>query len=311
MLSRRQLILLVLLTLVWGLNWPVMKLGVGGFPPLSFRTLSMWLGLPVLAVALLVLRIPFRLPAGPGGAHWRELAWLTFTNMVIWHACIILAVNSLSSGRAAILGYTMPIFSALFGAVAYNNVLSRRSWFGVGAATLGVFLLLWHEFNRLSGNPGAVGLALVAAAGWAIGTQSLRRTRLAVPTLTISFWMTALTSVVMTALAFALESPEWFAMPQGTLFAVAYNAILVFGFAHAVWFMLARDLPPVASTLSVMMIPVLGVFSGAIWLGETIHWQDIVAVGLMALSILSALWPGKTASPARQESAHSEANSQR
>ncbi len=295
MLNRRQLVLLVLLTLVWGLNWPVMKLGVGGFPPLSFRTVSMWLGLPVLAVALLVLRLPFRLPAGPGYAHWRELVWLAFTNMMIWHACIILAVSSLSSGRAAILGYTMPIFSALFGALAYDNRLSSRSWLGVGAAATGVLLLLWHEFSRLAGTPAGVGLALVAAAGWAVGTQSLRRTRLPVPTLTLSFWMTALTATVMTVLALATESPDWEAMPAGTLFAVAYNAVLVFGFAHAVWFVLARDLPPAASTLSVMMIPVLGVFSGAAWLKETIHWQDLAAVGLMAGSILSALGPGNAA----------------
>ena len=38
-LNRRQLILLVLLTLVWGFNWPVMKLGVTDYPPLAFRML--------------------------------------------------------------------------------------------------------------------------------------------------------------------------------------------------------------------------------------------------------------------------------
>ena len=55
-LTRQQLILLVLLTLVWGLNWPVMKLGVTGYPPLTFRALSMWLGLPVLGLALAAAR---------------------------------------------------------------------------------------------------------------------------------------------------------------------------------------------------------------------------------------------------------------
>ena len=51
-LSRRQLVLLILLTLVWGINWPIMKLGVTGFPALTFRTISMWIGLPVLALVL-------------------------------------------------------------------------------------------------------------------------------------------------------------------------------------------------------------------------------------------------------------------
>jgi drug/metabolite transporter (DMT)-like permease len=73
--------------------------------------------------------------------------------------------------------------------------------------------------------------------------------------------------------------------------AMVFNAVLVFGFAHAAWFYLARSLPPVASTLSVMLIPVLGVFSGALWLGEVLHWQDWAAVVLMVVSICSVLWP--------------------
>jgi drug/metabolite transporter (DMT)-like permease len=74
---------------------------------------------------------------------------------------------------------------------------------------------------------------------------------------------------------------------------VAYNAVLIFGYAHAAWFYLARSLPPVASTLSVMFIPVLGTFSGAIWLGEVLHWQDWAAVVLMVVAIASVLWPAK------------------
>jgi drug/metabolite transporter (DMT)-like permease len=74
-----------------------------------------------------------------------------------------------------------------------------------------------------------------------------------------------------------------------------FNAVLVFGFAHAAWFYLARGLPPVASTLSVMLIPVLGVFSGAIWLNEILHWQDWAAVALMMVSIACVLWPAKPA----------------
>jgi len=69
----------------------------------------------------------------------------------------------------------------------------------------------------------------------------------------------------------------------------------VFAFAQAAWLMLARELPPVASTLSVMFIPVLGVFSGAWWLGEQLHWQDWAAVGLVMLSIGSVLLPNRAA----------------
>lgn len=286
-LSRSQLALLVGLTLSWGLNWPIMKLGVTGYPPLAFRGISIWLGLPVLGLALVMLKVPFTIPR----RHWRELLLLSVTNMFIWHACIILAVRHLSSGRAAILGYTMPIFSAVIGALLFKAGLGRRGWLGVSAAALGVVLLLWHEMTGLAGNPLGVGLALVAASTWALGTQLLRRTTIEVPTLAISFWMTALTAVVVTVLSALFERPQWQAPSQATWLAILFNGVVIFGFAHAAWFSLARGLPPLASTLSVMFIPVLGVFSGAVWLGEVLHWQDFTAVALMVVAIASVLWP--------------------
>ncbi|MFZ2737258.1 MAG: DMT family transporter [Burkholderiaceae bacterium] len=289
-LTRQQLIALILLTLVWGVNWPVLKIGVTNYPPLTFRMLCIWLGLPVLALALVFLKTPFRVPR----SQWRELFWLALSNMLIWHGLIIVAVKSLSSGRAAILGYSMPIFSAVIGMFLFGNQLLPRAWAGVAAATVGVLLLLWHEFNNMAGSPISVFYALFAAMTWALGTHLLRRTQMTVPTLTISFWMTALTAVVMTVLSLLFERSEWKMPMPNTWGAVLYNAVLIFGFAHAVWFYLARTLPPVASSLSVMMIPILGVFSGAWWLGEILHWQDWAAVILMVIALGSVLLPART-----------------
>ena len=294
-LTPTQLWLLVGLTLIWGINWPIMKLGVGGgFPPLTFRAMSMWIGIPVLAIGLLALKVPFTIPRGDAdqpSKFWRELLILAVFNMFIWHGCIIVAVTLLSSGRAAILGYTMPIFSAMIGAWFFADKLSARGWLGVGSAAVGVLLLLTHEFGKLAGAPLGVLLALIAASTWALGTQLLRRTSMPVATLTISFWMTVLTAIVMTILSITTEQVRW-RMPSATeWFSILFNAILIFGFAHSTWFYLARSLPPVASTLSVMLIPILGVFSGALWLGEMLFWQDWAAVALMVVAIGSVLWP--------------------
>lgn len=285
----RQIALLVLLTLVWGLNWPIMKLGVTHFPPLSFRTLSMWLGLPVLWLATRWLKIPLHIPR----SEWSELVKLTVTNMIVWHVVAIVAIQALSSGRAAILGYTMPIFSALWGVAMFGQRLAPRQIAGVAAAALGVALLLWHELGRMAGKPwGAAGM-LFAAAVWALGTQQLRRTALRTPTLAIVFWMTVVTTLAMTSLATLLERDRW-TMPSDVVWiTIVFNAVLIFGFAQPAWLVLARALPPIASTLSVMLIPVLGVLSGAWWLGEVLHWQDFAAIVLMLAAIASVLMPGR------------------
>ena len=290
-LSSQQKMLLILLTLVWGLNWPVMKLGVTGFPPLTFRTLCMWLGLPLLWLFLRFKGTPLRIAR----VHWRELGVLTVFNMLFWHTLAILAIQTLSSGRAAILGYTMPVFSAVLGALWFGQRLGVRAWAGVAAAAGGVTLLLWHEVSAMAGKPEGVAMMLVAAATWALGTQLLRRTRIEAPTLAISFWMLVITTVWMTVVALLFEAEAWVAPTPTVWAAIVYNAIGVFAFAQVVWLSLARDLPPIASTLSVMMIPVLGVFSGALWLGERLHWQDWAAVGLVLLAIAMVLWPPRSA----------------
>ena len=288
-LTRRQLTLLVLLTLVWGMNWPIMKFGVTGFPPLTFRAICIWLGLPVLAGFLAWRGIPFAIPR----RYWRELLLLAISNMLFWHTLAILAIQSLSSGRAAILGYTMPVFSAVIGALWFGQRLAPRAWGGVAAAALGVMLLLWHEITTLSGRPLGVAMMLVAASAWALGTQLMRRTRIEAPTLAISFWMTLMTALWLSMLSVLFERSAWVAPNPAQWGAIVYNALGVFAFAQVVWLMMARDLPPVASTLSVMFIPVLGVFSGAWWLGEVLHWQDWAAVALVMLSIASVLWPSR------------------
>jgi drug/metabolite transporter (DMT)-like permease len=105
--------------------------------------------------------------------------------------------------------------------------------------------------------------------------------------------MTVLTTLWISLLAISFEQPRWSWPTPPVWGAVVYNAIGVFAFAQVAWLSLARDLPPVASTLSVMFIPVLGVFSGAWWLGEVLHWQDWAAVVLVLLAIASVLWPSR------------------
>lgn len=280
---------MTVLTLVWGINWPIMKVGVTGYPPLAFRTLSMWLGLPVLWAVLCLRGVPFAIAR----RDWRELAALTITNMVVWHILAILAVQALSSGRAAILGYTMPIFSALFGVALFGERLRPRFVVGLVAAAVGVTLLLWHEFDSLAGKPLAAFGMLVAAAVWGLGTQQMRRTTIAAPTLAIIFWMTFATALVMSTATILVERDRWALPPTPTIASIAYNGIMIFGFAQPIWLILARNLPPVASSMSVMLIPVLGTISGAWWLHEQLHWQDGAAIVLVLAAIASVMWPSR------------------
>ena len=272
-----------------------MKAGVADFPPLTFRALSMALGLPLLWAILRLRGVPLAIPR----VHCRELASLTVTNMVGWHVLTILSVTALSSGRAAILGYTMPIWSALWGYALYGQRLAPRQLVGIGAAALGVTFLVWHELAQFAGRPLAAFGMLAAAAIWALGTQQMRHTRMTeTPTLAIVFWITALAAVAITLLAVAFETGRWHAPSTVVWGAVVINAVGVFAFAQVVWLVLARELPPIASTMSIMLVPVLGTLSGAWWLHEALHWQDGAAIALLLVAIAAVMWPARRDQPA-------------
>jgi len=287
-LPARDLGLLALLTLLWGLNWPIMKIGVTDFAPMSFRSLSMIGGLPVL---WLVVR-------SRGGSlrvareHWRELSMVAATNMVIWFILAMYGVKLLSSGRAAILGYTMPIWSALIGWVVFSERPSLRLGLGVAGAAAGVGLLLASELDAITGRPLGTLCMLGAAFVWGFGAHLMRRRRQDTDVFVITFWSLAISLAVCGSLALVLEHDQWVRWPNAPEWgALAYNAVLIFGVSQVIWFRLATLLPPVASGLSVMMIPVVGLFSGMAMLGEQPHWQDLAARACILAAIATVLLP--------------------
>jgi drug/metabolite transporter (DMT)-like permease len=223
----------------------------------------------------------------PAGAKMTVIR-LAIPNMLIWHSMIIIGVKLLSSGRAAILGYTMPAWAVLSGLIFFGDRISRSALVGIALAMSGALLLLSSEFSRLSGQPVGTVLALIAAAGWGFGTVLMKRTQLDMPTISLTFWMLSFTTVIMAMLALIFEYPAMRIPNLIEWAAIIYNSAIIFGFAHVVWFRLARILPPVASSLSVMFIPVLGTFSGAWILGEVPHWQDYVAM-LLILGAMSTV----------------------
>ncbi len=287
-LSLKDSLLLIGLTLFWGINWPIMKAGVRDFAPMTFRALCMVGGIGVLALIIKQAKLSFRVPR----EYWRELFFIGLTNMVFWYVLSIYGVKLLSSGRAAILGYTLPIWTAIFGITLFKSgeQVSTRLWFGVASAAVGVGFLLSGEFANIAGKPLGALCMLCAAAVWAIGTHLMRRRKQSTNVIVVTFWCLLLSLIICGLFAFMVERDQW-VRPPNTIewLAIGFNAIVVFGFCQVAWFRLASILPPVASGLSVMLIPVIGLFSGTVMLGEVPHWQDYVALASILIAIATVL----------------------
>lgn len=280
-LSRQHLQILLGMTLIWGMNWPVMKYAVSHYPPLSFRFFCMVLGIFAICGVAKAMNVSLKVPR----EHLPAIALLTLPNMIGWHLFCILGVSELSSGRSAILGYTMPVWAVLAGLI-WGNKVPARGWFGLVCSMVAMALLLSAELQSLTGSPKGVALMATAAACWGLGTAMIRRYNLPIHAITFTHAMLLPTAVVMGLAAFFIEGTAH-GLPDGLSqwWPIFYNAFGVFAFCQVGWFFLAKSLPPIASSLSVMVIPVVGVMSGAFFLGETPHVNDYIALGLILLSM--------------------------
>jgi drug/metabolite transporter (DMT)-like permease len=276
---------LIGLTLAWGLNWPIMKFSLRELSPLYFRAATMSGGALLLAAWFSARGHDMRLPR----ESWLPVAALALPNVLGWHLFSILGVQELASGRAAILGFTMPIWTALLAVLFFGETLTRRVAVGAASAAAAIALLVAHEFASLAGRPLGIVWMQIAALSWAMGTILMRRTKLALSTQAITVWMMLLSSAGFWLVAPVFEPwPRWqFSAPMWL--ALAWGVAINYGIAQVVWFGLARTLPPTASAFSIMAVPLVGTVSAIVLLGEVPRWQDWAAALFVILAISSAL----------------------
>ena len=291
-LSRKQLLALLVLTLMWGINWPMMKLSLRELQPLHFRALTMSLG--VLGLLLYFRLRDVRLMPRDW-SEWRAILILALPNMLGWHGLSIYGLQQLSSGRAAILGFTMPVWTVLLGVLFYRERLSRRLVVAVLAVLAAIGLLLANELTNLAGRPVGILWMQGAAICWALGTIWTRRLPTTLPTEALIVWMMAFGAVSMGVLAALLEPAQNYAFSTPVWLSLAYGVLINYGAAQVLWFSLARALPPSTSAMSVMAIPLLGIMSATVIVGEWPHWQDFAAVGCVMLAIAAVLLPRRGA----------------
>lgn len=289
-MTPRQLWALLALTLMWGINWPMMKLSLQSMPPLHFRAITMTGG-TIWMMGYLYLK---GVQLWPRKDQWASLALLAIPNMLGWHTFAILGVKELASGRAAILGFTMPVWTVLISVLFLGEKLSRRVAFAVLCALTAITLLVWQEFATITGRPLGVLWMEIAAISWAIGTLMIRRTQLALSAYAVTIWMMVMTSAALWIIAIMAEPWPFNPMPQYSWQfwgSMAYGVFINYGIAQLIWFGLAKNLPPATSAMSVMAVPLIGTLSATLIVGEQPHWQDYAAIIFVMLAIASVLLP--------------------
>jgi drug/metabolite transporter (DMT)-like permease len=281
--------LLVLLAVVWGLSWPVMKIALDEISVWALRAL----GFSLSALSLFALiRLQGRSPAIPRGVAWLHVAIASVFNVIGFGLFSSYAQLSATTSRVVIVNYSMPVWGSLMAWLILGERLDVRAGIGLVLCIGGLSTLVYPVASTQSAS--GLLLALGCSLCWAAGTVYMRWVRIPGDLLAVAAWQIAIGAVVFGGGYLIVQGlPVWAPIsPQATL-AVLYNGLIGTGLAYILWFAIIERLPTAIASLGALLNPVVGVASSMLILGERPTLPDIVGFALIFAAAGCVLLPSR------------------
>lgn len=285
-LPRAGFLLLGALTLFWGTNWPAMKIVLGELSPWGFRLLCLLpAGLALLGIARasgLNLRVPRR-ELGP------LLVCAAFA-ITGWHLFTAYGLVHIPAGRAAIIAFTMPLWAALLAVPLLGEALTRRKLLGLALGLAGLACLLGPDIAVLGTAPLGAGLILAAAFSWGLGSLLFKRFAWTTPVAVLTGWQLLAGGLPVVIGALLIEGlPDVGSLSIEALTALAYTVALPMILCQWAWFKLVSLFPAAIAAIGTLAIPVVGVLSSALILGEPVGPAEAAALVLVCAGLAIVL----------------------
>jgi drug/metabolite transporter (DMT)-like permease len=283
---RRAIPLVVLLTIVWGTNWPLFAYAVREVSVWTFRSVSvLGAGLVLLAWAKWQghrLRI--------AREHWGTLVASALVYLVVWNVASTYAALAIPSGQAAILGFTMPLWLAAASWIFWRQQPQARVMAALALGSAGVGLLIWRGADAYAAAPTGFALGLAAALGWALGTLILKARPIAAPSIVTTGWQLVIAAIPITLGALHFGSGSWFLPSASTVLVIADITLVPMAIGNVAWFSIVNLLPANVAGLMSVMVPVVAMVSGAWIHGEPLGLLQWTAASSCVAGLLLVLW---------------------
>ena len=291
-LPRRALLALLVLSLIWGYNWVVMKQVARLASPLDFSAIRTVLGAAALFAAMRALGRPLQRIPGRDVVVLGLLQTAAFTLLIQW------ALVHGGAGKTAVLVYTMPFWLAPLATWLLGERIGRGQWIATGVAAAGLVMIL--EPWSMGGSASSILLAMGGGLCWALATVVAKRLRQrqTVDLLALTAWQMLFGSIALCIAALLVPSRPIDATPY-FFGALAFNALFATGLAWLLWLYVLQHLPAAVAGLSALGIPAIGVLSGWLQLGERPSPSEMAGMGLIGLALALISLPGLRRPPSR------------
>ncbi|GAA1260398.1 EamA family transporter [Kitasatospora nipponensis] len=281
-MSPRHIALAVLVAAVWGLNFVLIDIGLKNFPPLLF-----------CALRFAVVAVPAVFLVGRPGVRWRWILAVGLVLGVVKFGALFLGMHAgMPAGLSSLVLQSQAIFTALFAAAMLRERPAPQRVAGLAIASAGI-LLAAADLGPVG--PGkAFALVIAAAAAWGLSNVLTRK---AAPPdmLRWMVWVSAVPPLPLLALSLVVEGPRADLHALAAITPVGLGTVLYVGllstlFGFAAWGFLLRTYDASAVAPYSLLVPVFGMSSAWLLLGESVTpvaggaaLLVLAGIGLLAL----------------------------
>jgi drug/metabolite transporter (DMT)-like permease len=258
-------------------------------PPFTYATLRVAGGLATLVV-LLAVRGQLRLPAR---SDLPIVASVGLGQVATSVALMNLALQVVPAGRSSVLVFTMPLWVAVIMAAVLRVRLARREVLALAVGIAGIALLLnpaaidWGSGGQLAGSAAL----LVSAVFWALTTIHVKHHRWAGTPLTLLPWQLLVALAPLVVFALLLENGRSITWEPMTVAVLLFSGPLATGFAVWANQSLTLALGPLVASTGLLAVPVVGLVSGALLLGEPVSALDLAGFALTLAGVALLVRP--------------------
>jgi len=280
----KTLLPLIGAVVIWGGNWPVMKLGLAHVSPLWFAALRFGSAALISIVVLGALR---RLRP-PSRQEWPLVISVGLLQMAAFTALALWALQYVAPGRASVVAYATAIWVIPLSALVLGERPSRLQWLATAFSYAGIAVILapaladwqWHTVTGLT-------MLLGASLAWAASIIHLRAHRAVRLGAEMIPWECAVATVPLVLLALCRDGAPDPAAMAGIWPVIFYTGPLATALTFIVVLNVTQSLPPAATSIAMLGVPLLGlVLSAAAW-HERISADLSIGLALIGLGVVT------------------------
>jgi len=278
-------VLLLLLSLAWGLSWPVMRIALEEVTPWTLRLVGYATGVVFMFA---VVKLRRRAPALPFGRSYLHVTVSAVLNVVGFGLFSSFAQLQAMTARVAIIVYSMPIWASVTAWLLLGEGLTRPAIVGLVLCVCGLAVLITPLAG--AGVPLGLVLALGSALSWAAGTLYLKWARIPGDRIAITGWQLVVSlAVIAVCLAIFEGAPHLWPLRPTTIVALVFHGVIATGLAYLLWFEIVERLPVATASLGSLCVPVVGILSSIAILGERPSLIDAIGFALILAAAAAVL----------------------